>query len=174
MKLLILLDGSEFAESILEPASELATRACAEVYLMEVVKPSEAHATWTNLLPVGGDLTPVPFHAGVSVRSAAPRERVAAETKVQAEERAVQEAEEYLSRIAGRFFPDGAVHQVTSAEEPVEAITEYALQQHVDLIALATHGRTGLPRMLMGSVASSLLGAHVAPLFLVRPDGLGA
>ena len=173
MKLLILLDGSEFAESILEPASELATRAGAEVYLMEVVKPSEAHATWRKLPPMGGDLTPAGFIGGVSARPAAPREGVAAETKVQAEERAVQEAEEYLSRIAGRFFSDRAIHQVSSAEEPVEAITEYVRQQHFDLIALATHGRTGLPRLLMGSVASSLLGAHLAPLFLVRPDGLG-
>jgi nucleotide-binding universal stress UspA family protein len=173
MKLLILLDGSGFAESILEPASELANRAGAEVYLMEVVKPSEAHATWRKLPPVGGDLTPVPYSTGVTAMSVAPREGVAAETKVQAEERAVQEAEEYLARIAGRFFPDQAIPQVTSAEEPVGAIIEYARQQHFDLIALATHGRTGLPRLLMGSVASSLLEAHVAPLFLVRPDGLG-
>ena len=173
MKILILLDGSEFAEPILGPASELANRAGAEVYLLKVVKPSEAQAKWREFSPVGGDLTPAPDSTGVTAKSVALCEGVAVETKVHAEARAVQEAEEYLARIAGRFFPDRAIYRVTSADEPVEAITEYVRQQHIDLIALTTHGRTGLPRLLMGSVAGSLLGTHVALLSLVRPDGLG-
>lgn len=95
------------------------------------------------------------------------------ETQVQAEERAYQEAEEYLDGIAGRFFPRGATKEVAFGEDPVEVIGEYARRHGMDLIALATHGRTGLPRLLMGSVAGSLLKAHVTPLFIVRPDGLG-
>ncbi len=171
MKILILLDGSEFAEAVLEPAAELANRAIAEVHFMRVLKPSEAHATWGNLPAVGPDWMVAPYMTGISAGTV--RERVAVETQVQVEERACQEAEEYLDGIAGRFFPRGATKEVAFGEDPVEVIGEYARRHGMDLIALATHGRTGLPRLLMGSVAGSLLKAHVAPLFIVRPDGLG-
>ena len=172
MKILILLDGSEFAEAVLEPVAELANRALAEVHLMQVLKTSEAHATWGKLPDVGPDWMVAPYSTGISAGSVIPRERVAVETQVQAEERAQQETEEYLDRIAGRFFPRGVTKEVAFGEDPVEVIAEYARRHGMDLIALATHGRTGLPRLLMGSVAGSLLKAHVAPLFIVRPDGL--
>ncbi len=173
MKILILLDGSDFAEAVLEPAAELANRAGAEVHLMEVVKPSEAHTIWTKPPPIGRESLLPPYSIGVAVGLAVPKEGVAAETKVQAEERAYQEAEEYLERIAGSFFPKGAVKEVAFGEEPAKEIANYARKHNIDLVALATHGRTGLPRLLFGSVAGSLLRTHVAPLFMVRPDGLG-
>ena len=57
-------------------------------------------------------------------------------------------------------------------ENPAEEIVNYASREKVDLIAIATHGRTGLAKMMMGSVAGELLKARVAPLFMVRPEGL--
>ena len=44
MKILIPLDGSKFAENVLEPAAKLANRAGAEVHLLEVVRESEVEA----------------------------------------------------------------------------------------------------------------------------------
>ena len=166
MKILILLDGSEFAEAVLEPVAELANRAMAEVHFMQVLKPSEAHATWGNPLAVGPDWMVAPYLTGISAGTVG--ERVAVETQVQAEERAYQETEEYLDGIAGRFFPRGVTKEVAFGEDPVEVIAEYARHHGMDLIALATHGRTGLPRLLMGSVAEKVVRTAPCPVLTIR------
>ena len=83
-----------------------------------------------------------------------------------------QQAEDYLAHISESFFSGGAQRAVLWGEDAAEEILDYAGQQKVDLIAMATHGRTGLARMLMGSVASKLLQARAAPLFMVRPEAL--
>lgn len=57
-------------------------------------------------------------------------------------------------------------------EDAAEALLEFAREQQVDLIAVATHGRSGLARMVMGSVADALLRSQVAPVYLVRPEAL--
>jgi nucleotide-binding universal stress UspA family protein len=54
--------------------------------------------------------------------------------------------------------------------EPGAEIVGYAARAGVDLIALATHGRTGLQRWAHGSVADAVLHASRSPLLLVRPD----
>ena len=95
-----------------------------------------------------------------------------AETIDQAVERVLHVAGEYLDRVASRFFAEGARTSVVIAEHPAEAIIEYARDQRVDMIAMATHGRSGFARLLMGSVANDLVRSGVAPLFLVRPDKL--
>jgi nucleotide-binding universal stress UspA family protein len=53
-----------------------------------------------------------------------------------------------------------------------EAIVEFAEKEGVDLIALSTHGRSGVSRWFFGSVAEKVLRATHLPLFLVRPPGL--
>ncbi len=95
-----------------------------------------------------------------------------ADTQFQVEERTRQAAEDYLTGIAARFFPNNSTNHAVFGEDPAEAILGYARRENVDLIAIATHGRTGLARMLVGSVAGKLLNASVAPLYLVRPAGL--
>jgi nucleotide-binding universal stress UspA family protein len=95
-----------------------------------------------------------------------------AETAIQTEERLKQEADDYLNHVAATRFPRGAKHVVVYGEDPAEEIAKYAREEGVDLIALATHGHSGLSRLLMGSVADKLLKSHVAPLMMVHPDGL--
>jgi nucleotide-binding universal stress UspA family protein len=51
MKILIPLDGSQFAEAVLKPAADLAAAAKAEVHLIEVVRPSEAKDIWAEVPP---------------------------------------------------------------------------------------------------------------------------
>lgn len=53
-----------------------------------------------------------------------------------------------------------------------EAIIDYARENDVDAIAMATHGRTGLGRLVFGSVAAKVLGSGVAPVVLFRPPQL--
>jgi nucleotide-binding universal stress UspA family protein len=53
--------------------------------------------------------------------------------------------------------------------DPAEEIVAYARDTHIDLIAMATHGRTGLHHLLMGSVAEQVLRRLAIPVMLVRP-----
>ena len=58
--------------------------------------------------------------------------------------------------------------------DPATAIAQTARQQNVDLVAMATHGRGGIARLVMGSVATGVLHRIGVPLFLVRPARLEA
>ena len=165
MKIMIPLDGSDLAEAILEPAAKVAAASTAEVHLIRVLTQSTIHSTRVEPLPsehVSGGPVPIPRRP----------DPAAAETEGQALDRLRHEAEDYLKEIAARFFPRGAQELVVIAEDPAEQILNHAREEEVDLIAMATHGRTGLARLLMGSVAHTLLQARAAPLLLVRPGEL--
>ena len=173
MKILVTLDGSKFAEAVLGPVAGLAGTSNAEVHLIQVVKPSEAGTTRAKTgvgVPQSrGEMRwPAEFGGTIPERAGG----TAGETGVPAEDRPLREAEEYLADVAGRFFPEGAVKKVVVGQSPAEEIAGYASREKVDLIAIATHGRTGLARVTMGSVAGELLKARAAPLFPVRPEGL--
>jgi hypothetical protein len=51
-------------------------------------------------------------------------------------------------------------------------IASVARQEGADMIVMATHGRTGLPRLTMGSVATAMVQRSPAPLLLIRPPML--
>jgi nucleotide-binding universal stress UspA family protein len=153
MKLLITLDGSKFAEEVLGPAAELAARSGAEVHLIEVVKESKLYPTWAS--------PEHPIEMAVLV-----------ETAAEAVERTSCEAKDYLHSASTRFFHGEAKTKVEVGEDPAKEILDYISLEKVDLVAMATHGRTGLARLLLGSVAAKLLHARAAPLFLVRPHKL--
>jgi nucleotide-binding universal stress UspA family protein len=53
---------------------------------------------------------------------------------------------------------------------PVDGILEYVDSREIDLVVIATHGRTGLDRMMLGSVAERVLRRSPAPVFVVKPD----
>ncbi len=55
---------------------------------------------------------------------------------------------------------------------PVEAIIAMAKEENVDLIALASHGRSGLARVFYGSVAAGILHRADRPLLLIRASEL--
>jgi nucleotide-binding universal stress UspA family protein len=77
----------------------------------------------------------------------------------------------YLERVAARVREQGAPAQarVVVARHVAEAILEEAAAQACDLIALATHGRGGLTRLLWGSVADQLIRAAASPVLVYRP-----
>jgi len=54
---------------------------------------------------------------------------------------------------------------------PADKIVEYAMKEEVDLIAMATHGRSDFSRWVFGSVAEKVLRATALPILLVRPPG---
>ncbi len=78
---------------------------------------------------------------------------------------------EYLSRVAGRLCEHGQSVELhaTAATDPAAAILQLAEQRGAGLLALATHGRGGISRLVAGSVAEKVVhGTHV-PVLLVRP-----
>lgn len=82
----------------------------------------------------------------------------------------VEEAAEFLRGAARSLSSDGVtVHTAVYRDGPVaEAILRAATAQGADLIVMSTHGRSGLRRVVLGSVAERVLQATTLPLVLVR------
>jgi nucleotide-binding universal stress UspA family protein len=64
--------------------------------------------------------------------------------------------------------PNIPVHHVFLEGNPAEEILRYAADAGVDLIVMGTHGRTGLQRLLMGSVAEKVLRAALCSVLVVK------
>jgi nucleotide-binding universal stress UspA family protein len=66
----------------------------------------------------------------------------------------------------------GYEHVMVSARtgSPSSEILDYVDENEVDLVVMATHGRTGLDRVLLGSVAERVLRQSPTPVFIVKPD----
>jgi nucleotide-binding universal stress UspA family protein len=80
-----------------------------------------------------------------------------------------QAAEAYLERVADPLREGGIqVSTRTEIGPVVESIIECAEANKIDLIAMCTHGRTGLARWALGSVADRVLRAGGVPILLVR------
>jgi nucleotide-binding universal stress UspA family protein len=92
--------------------------------------------------------------------------------KVEAQVTAIREAEEYLAavvrRLADRGFRRAESHVWYGP--PAAAIVEAATAQKADLIVMSTHGRSGLGRLILGSVAESVLRGTTTPILIVRAD----
>ena len=85
---------------------------------------------------------------------------------------AVREAEEYLETVATRLRQDGVREVRTSVwyGAAAPAILEAARIANPDLIMMSTHGRSGISRLVVGSVAESVLRGTRTPIFLIRID----
>jgi nucleotide-binding universal stress UspA family protein len=90
----------------------------------------------------------------------------------------VREAESYLDAIAARLADRGLTRVVRSVwySSAAKAIVEAARVRHADVIVMSTHGRSGLGRLVLGSVAESVLRGTRTPILLVsaRGDGVEA
>ena len=133
------LDGSKLAESALPIAERIAAGLNARISLISIVD--------ADLAPPAG-----------SRRSAG----VAAS--------AVARAEVYLRSVVERVeLPRGRVAASAKLAKVAEAIVEEAEREPATLITMSTHGRSGVGRFLLGSVADKVLHATKAPLLLFRP-----
>lgn len=86
---------------------------------------------------------------------------------------AVQEAEAYLEGVAAHLRERGLGRVRVSVwyGPPAASIVEAAEARDVDLIVMSTHGRSGLGRLILGSVAESVLRSTRRPILLVRARG---
>ena len=170
MKLLIPLDGSKNAEGALPAAFEMAKLPGVSIMLVSIVRPHAVRETRSDgryVEPPGELIDPdSPFPAGVQGSPIA-----VVETKTQAEVRLEADARDYLHGIAEKHFR-GAEVKVAVGDDVATELIRIAQAEHPDLIVMATHGRSGLARMLTGSVTEKVLRSRVAPLLLTRPDHL--
>ena len=142
---LVPLDGSPEAESVLEP-------------VMDLVGADNASATCTLLLVQ----QPIAAIALSSLEAAIPPE-----ARPHTDDGPTVA---YLNSVAERLRSRGIrVHtHATVHTSPARAILDQAHESEADLIAMATHGRGGIRRLLIGSVADKVLRGTDRPLLLYR------
>jgi nucleotide-binding universal stress UspA family protein len=145
-KILVPLDGSPLAQAILP-------------YVMLVAKGFRSHV--------------ILFHvAETALDHEDPDQKAHADETV---ERIRPLAENYLAGVADEFRGEGIDVETKVAKGRAAAqIVEYAEQEDVRLIAMSTHGRSGLARLVMGSTVDRTLRACARPVLLVRPCDEGA
>ena len=146
-KVMVPLDGSELAECVLPHVKALAAVSHpGGIIFVRVVEPFKTPSV------TGFDISAVTFE------------------RIEKEQRA--DAKKYLQRIVKRFDKDSIS---TRAELlygfAAEELTDYASKNAVDLIVIATHGRSGISRWVWGSVADRLLRSACVPIMMVRAPG---
>jgi nucleotide-binding universal stress UspA family protein len=90
----------------------------------------------------------------------------------EAQVKVVREAEEYLDDVKRRLQTDTRVAITTAVwyGHPAKAIAEAAHFNRVDMVVITTHGRSGLGRILLGSVAESVIRGTATPMLVLHPD----
>ena len=139
-RMLVPIDGSELAEVVFSYVKELAGRLDIDITLLHVCRPEER------------DL--MPMHRAYI-------ERAAEIVKQQS-----QSVQEMTGLQPGRQAVEARGEVATG--HPAEEILSYADRNGIDLILIATHGRSGVRRWVMGSVADKILRTSKIPVWLVR------
>lgn len=153
-RVVVPLDGSPLAEQALEHAAALARAFDAPVALARVVGGQEA-----------GRGVPAEARSSAGAGATAPE----SEPPRAAEE---AEAEAYLERTARRFAAEHDVrveHALLRGEFPADAILSFPREPETEIIALTTHGLSGVRRLLLGSVADKVVRAAAGPVLVFRP-----
>ena len=147
-KILVPLDGSKLAECVLPHVEALAKGSqVQEVFFVRVHEPFR--------MPSGG------------ADMVLSEEEIA---RIDSEHKAA--SEKYLRELVGRLRLDGVQPRWELLTGPVaESLAEYATKNKMDLIIIATHGRSGVSRWVWGSVADRILRSSCVPVLMVRAPG---
>jgi nucleotide-binding universal stress UspA family protein len=145
-KILVPLDGSKFSESIIPIARGLTSdhKGELDLILMTVIEPFRNQ----------------PFRLGDDWND-----------KMKGE--AEKAARNYLDQLAEKLKSDGINAQVVIRDgDPAQAIMDFATKSGVDLIVMSTHGRSGISRLVFGSVADRIIHHSIVPVLISAPPGL--
>jgi nucleotide-binding universal stress UspA family protein len=142
-RILVPLDGSELARTALDEAERLSRTFNSEIALLEVV----------TFMPIYGSPELV--------------------TPFIIDERQKETAEKYLAGLAQDLEKKGikATTAVRTGQQVALEIIDFAKQTGADLIVMCTHGRSGLSRWMLGSVAIKVLSRAESPILLIRSKG---
>lgn len=138
----------------------------------KVLVPVDGSRLSEAALPVAIDVARENPDATVLLLRAAEASTLPGKDPIDDQVRVVREAEEYLEGLAARLRAAGVKNVKTSVwyGPPAPAIVEAADVNKVDLIVMNTHGRSGLGRLVLGSVAESVLRGTRTPILLLRGD----
>ncbi|MCC7103527.1 MAG: universal stress protein [Chloroflexi bacterium] len=148
-RIVVPLDGSPFAEEALGTAAAVAEQLGGELVLVQAINPPE--------------------HGTVSADG-----RIVA-TVDQVLDRLRAEARDYLEHTAARIFAgrSGPAPKIeVRLGAPTAAIVEASAENRAAMVVMATHGRTGMARLLLGSVARGVVHDGPVPVLLVRPAAI--
>lgn len=146
-KMLVPVDGSPLSEKAIEPALQIARALGATVTLLQAVPPKRVDPRQVESLEA--------IEHGLG----------------EALERSDQiEARHYLEALRDRFEDLGVEMDIAVTATPAaENILDYADRQGIQLIAMATHGRSGLRRWIYGSVTEKILRRGCCSMLIVPP-----
>ncbi|MBU2054995.1 MAG: universal stress protein [Proteobacteria bacterium] len=146
-KILVPLDGSELAENALTQVRNLAgVGGVGEVTLLKVVE--------IDLM----GLSEPPHHTR-SIDLPALRKAH------------MERSQKYLEKIQSQLSSEGMKVKTETLEgRPAQTIVDYSQKNSMDLIVIATHGYSGMKRLMFGSVALRVLHDCHAPVLLIRPE----
>ena len=144
-QVVILLDGSELAEDVLP-------------HVLEVIRGRKSRVHLLSVAPLTRGISPTV----ADVRSTT--------TSAQDEGRYVErELEGYLRTVASKLEPVGAEVRINVRfGRPADEILTFVGDVEADLIAMSTHGRSGLSRLTFGSVTDKVLRTTNVPVLVVR------
>lgn len=141
-RILTTTDLSEFSLAAMEYATSFGLLYASKLYLLHVV-----------------DTTSV-------FLSLAPRDPDARGHRQRAEEAARKALEAFVAR---NVSPDVKMDLVVRTGNPADVIRQFAREEGMDLIVMATHGRTGLRHIVMGSVAEKVVRLSGVPVLAIKP-----
>ncbi len=148
-QIVVALDGSPLAEQILPHVEALAEKFNSTVTLVRAMLSAAQIAAMLEPSVGGVPLDPTLIEETIDIERA--------------------EATSYLSQVASALRQRDLKVETESAEGPAdEVIAECAERVKADLVALTTHGRSGLSKLVFGSVADSVLRKAPCPALLVR------
>lgn len=141
-KILVPLDGSPLAEAVLPHAEALAKSEHAEIIILRV--PNAPVSEFLSRDPMIAEM----IHADME-----------------------KESEEYVhNQVAALEKENIKVTGITKDGAVPDTILAVADETHADMIAMSTHGRTGVSRWLMGSVADKIVHHAHIPVMLIHPN----
>lgn len=150
-KILVPLDGSELAECALNHVKKLFQDGpVGEVVLLNAVV---TELPWRDINP--GETGPaVIFDYNAYKKTFLDKSRI------------------YLAKVQSRLSAEGIKVKTETIESngPSQTITDYAQKNGADLIVIATHGYTGMKKMMLGSTALKVLHESNVPVLLIRPE----
>jgi len=153
-RILVPLDRSTFSTRALKYAIDLAPRYGAKLILLTVIEPAK-------VMPLVVDPTGLssPILASTAIEQA---------QILEAQER--ERSRRYLARKVNQLKKRGIdAEYVLAYGQPADTIMKIAREKKADLIVMATHGRTGLKRAIMGSVAEKVIRESSQPVLVIRP-----
>lgn len=163
-KVLIPLDGSDFSRQILPHVCSLLNPSNTELILFHVAAPPEGLVGAPARL-ASAEL-PLPMYESK-------RDAELAKHPIYAS----QDWESFLATLEKELWDDVQalqdagyiVSMAVRTGDPAQEIVEFVAEEDVDLVAMTTHGRTGLGRLIFGSVAERVLRQVSIPVMLLRP-----